>query len=154
MGPAERYKVTIKLGSKSVDWSVYVADIGDPFLLGLDFVLAAGITISAGGQVHIQGEPIATTIVGKTVQDYSVCRVLLQDPSVLPAESERDVWGLVESPKSGISAVLEPVGLAEGVLSGSVVVDVAKRVPVRLCNLSANKVNATEGSLSGCARGG
>ena len=149
MGPVEKYRVNIRMGSKNCDWDVYVAPIDDPFLLGLDFVLAAGITISAGGQVQIQGEPIATTIMGRAFTGYAVSRVLLQDPSVLPAESEQDVWGVVEVPKPGVSAVLEPANIAEGVLSGRVVVDVAQRVPIRLCNLSANEVILRKGLCLG-----
>ena len=90
MGPAEAHRVTIRIGNKTMDWDVYVAPITDSFLMGLDFMLAAGVTISAGGQVHVQREPVGTTIVGKTMRDYPVSRVLPQEPSVLPAERERD----------------------------------------------------------------
>ena len=69
MGTVSKYSVAIKLGSKSRVWDVYVAPIRDPFLLGLDFILAANMTMLNGGQVLIEGEPVATTIVGRSVED-------------------------------------------------------------------------------------
>lgn len=149
MGTSSKYSVTIKLGSKSRVWDVYVAPIRDPFLLGLDFILAANMTMLNGGQVLIEGEPVATTIAGRSVEDYAVSRVLLLNPSTLPAESECDVWGVVEGPRPGVSAVLEPAGLADGVSSGSVVVEMEEKIPVRLCNLSPATVKLPEGTCLG-----
>ena len=82
-----KYRVTIRLGRKVKDWDVYVAPIRDSFLLGLDLMLAARVTVSVEGQVHVDGEPIGTVVVGRSVGEYAVSRVLLECPSTLPAEA-------------------------------------------------------------------
>lgn len=59
------------------------------------------------------------------------------------------VWGIVENPKPGVAAVLEPAGLADGVSSGSVVVDMDKIVPIRICNLASSSTSLPVGTCLG-----
>lgn len=59
------------------------------------------------------------------------------------------VWGIVENPKPGVTAVLEPAGLADGVSSGSVVVEMDKIVPIRICNLASSSTSLPVGTCLG-----
>ena len=100
-----KYRVTVQLGSKSREWDVYVAPITDPFLMGLDFMLAAHVTVLGGGQVLADGEPVETAIVSESMEKYAVSRVLLQKTSTLPAA--RGPKCNTEDPPTGQSAMTD-----------------------------------------------
>lgn len=122
MGILIGYEVMLQIGSKSVDWAVYVTLIQNPLLFGLDFMLEANITIQKDPRVFTlfnDGEPIPSNIKCESVGSYTVSRVLLTESSTLLQQNECNVWGLVEDPRPGVTAVLESVGLADGVSSGN-----------------------------------
>ncbi|XP_049326794.1 uncharacterized protein LOC125786977 [Astyanax mexicanus] len=149
MGVFEGYKVTLKIGNKEWDWIVYVAPIQDPLLLGLDFMIKANLTIQRGPKVFIEGDLVPSYVRGGPEGGYAVSRVLLTRPLTIPPQSECDTWGFVEHPHPEITAVLEPVGLADGVSSGSVLINMEPKVPVRLCNISAVSTHLNKGICLG-----
>ena len=149
MGVFDGYNVALKIGSKEWDWTVYIAPIQDPFLLGLDFMIRANITTQRGPKVFVEGEPVPSYIKGGPGESYAISRVLLVSPLTLPPQSECDTWGFVEHPHPHVTAVLEPVGLADGVSSGSVLVNMEPKVPVRLCNISPVSTHLVKGTCLG-----
>ncbi len=62
---------------------------------------------------------------------------MLESDFSVPPECECLVWGVVDDPKPELPAVLEPVSLADGVSSGSIMINMEQRIPVRLCNITA-----------------
>ena len=125
-----RYPVTIQLGTKTIEWQVYVAPITDPFLLGLDLMLATSVTILGGGPVLVNGEPVDTSV-EKTAGAYNTSRVLFKRPSTLPASSKQGVWGVVEDPLPGMSTSLEPTGVGDDVSAGGIIVPMEEQIPGR-----------------------
>lgn len=146
MGLAKDYDVTLEVGSKSVTcmWPLFRT-----LLMGLDFMLQNDVTIQKGCNVYIDGEPLPSYLAGRDVKAYAVSRVLVIEPSILPPQSECDIWGTVENPQPGHTAVLEPTGLADGVSSGSVLVEMNQRVPIRVCNLSFSSTKLLQGTCLG-----
>ncbi len=59
------------------------------------------------------------------------------------------VRGVVDDPKPELPAVLEPVSLADGVSSGSIMINMEQRIPVRLCNITASSRPLSRGVCLG-----
>ncbi|XP_043972480.1 uncharacterized protein LOC122830832 [Gambusia affinis] len=141
--------VTFQIGSKSIDWEVHVAPIRDSVLLGLDLMKAHDVVIYTQGKVFIGDELVPSKIVRDDGSDYCVARVTLERTSIIPAKSECVVWGEVEDPQPGVTAFLEPLNIANNVVSGSVVVTMKTKVPVRVCNFSTKRVALQRGVCLG-----
>lgn len=142
-------KLRFKICTRSFEWEVYMAPIHDTFLLSLDLLRAANVTIHANGRVFIEGELLPDKIVGSDRPDYFVARVLLEKDTTFLPKCECLVWGEVDHPKPGVSTVPEPLSINEAVSSRSVVTTMEQRVPVRLCNLSSNKATLPRGACLG-----
>ncbi|KAK2903412.1 hypothetical protein Q8A67_008125 [Cirrhinus molitorella] len=99
---------------------------------------AGDFTIYASGKVFMGSELIPAYISEGEGPDYAISRVLLESDFTVPPECECVVWGLVDDPKPELPAVLEPVGLADGLSSGSNMFNMEQRIPVRLCNITAS----------------
>lgn len=139
--------ITLQIGSQTFIKEVYVCQIHDSFLLGLDVMKDADIY--AGGKVFIGDEPVPARTVGGYGPDYTVSRALLEGDTTLPPESECLVWGKVDQPKPGVPTILEPLNITEAVSSGSVAIHMDPRVPVRLCNFSSTKAALPRGVCLG-----
>ncbi|KAK7918651.1 hypothetical protein WMY93_009935 [Mugilogobius chulae] len=141
--------VTFQIGSKSINWEVHVAPIRDSVLLGLDLMKAHDVVIYTRGKVFIAGELVPSKIVQDNGSGYCLARVTLGEATILPATSECVVWGEVEDPRPGVTAVLEPLNITDTVASGSVVVTMEKRVPIRVCNFATKKTALPKGACLG-----
>ncbi len=130
-------KVEFRIGTKVLEWTVCIAPIRDALLLGLDFLKAADFTIHASGKVFMGSELIPAYVSEGKGPDYAISRVMLESDFSVPPECECLVWGVVDDPKPELPAVLEPVSLADGVSSGSIMINMEQRIPVRLCNITA-----------------
>ncbi|KAI7809323.1 hypothetical protein IRJ41_005269 [Triplophysa rosa] len=142
-------KVEFKIGTKIMEWTVCIAPICDTLLLGLDFLKAADFTIHASGKVFMGSELIPAYISEGKGPDYAVSRVMLENDFTVPPECECVVWGVVDDPKPELPAVLEPVSLTDGVSSGSVMINMEQRIPVRLCNITASSKSLSQGACLG-----
>lgn len=149
MSAMGKLEVTLGIGSRKFNWKVFVSRIHDSLLLGLDAMQAADVTVLAGRKVFVGNEPVPSWVIRGNGEDYSVARVLLEDNTTLPPESECLVWGKVENPKPGLPAVLEPLDITETVSSGSDAIYMDPRIPVRLCNFSNAKASLPRGVCVG-----
>ncbi|TRZ00762.1 hypothetical protein DNTS_024559, partial [Danionella cerebrum] len=141
--------VTFGIGSKSINWEVHVAPIRDSVLLGLDLMKAHDVVIYTRGKVFIGGERVPSRIVQDDGSGYCVARVTLGETTIIPATSECVVWGEVDDPRPGVTAVLEPLNITDSVASGSVVVTMEKMVPIRVCNVSSKRMALPKGACLG-----
>ncbi|KAG1941073.1 interleukin-1 receptor accessory protein-like 1-A [Pimephales promelas] len=130
--------VEFRIGSKVLEWTVCIAPIRDALLLGLDFLKAADFTIHASGKVFMGSELMPAYISEGKGPDYAISRVMLERDVTVPPECECLVWGVVDDPNPELPAVLEPVTLADGVSSGSIMINMERRIPVRLYNVTAS----------------
>ena len=95
--------VSIKIGTATYLWNVYIAPISDNVILGLDFMLHHKVkldlefnTVSIGSQV------IPATLKRNVNGDtYQVSRVLLGRNTVVPPNSVVQVTGNLEHPMDG-----------------------------------------------------
>lgn len=92
-------EVTLEIGSQKFNWKVFVGQIHDSPLLGLDTMQAADMTVYSGRQVFVGKELVPSRVVEGNGEDYSVAHVLLEDNITLPPESESLIWGKVDKPK-------------------------------------------------------
>ncbi|RXN38748.1 Retrovirus-related Pol polyprotein from transposon 412 [Labeo rohita] len=145
----ESVKVEFRIGTKVLEWTVCIAPIRDALLLGLDFLKAADFTIHVSGKVFMGSELIPAFISEGKGPDYAISRVMLESDFTVPPECECLVWGLVDDPKPELPAVLEPVSLADGVSSGSIMIHMEQRIPVRLCNITASSRPLSRGVCLG-----
>ncbi|KAL6476386.1 hypothetical protein MHYP_G00148850 [Metynnis hypsauchen] len=102
-----------------------------------------------GPKIFIEGELVPSYVKGGPKGGYAISRVLLTRPLSLPPQSDCDTWGFVEHPHPEVTAVLEPVGLADSVSSGSVLVNMEPKVPVWLCSISATSTHLAKGTCLG-----
>ena len=68
-------EVTLGIGSQKINWNVFVGQIQDSLLLGLDAMQAAEVTIVAGQQVFVGIDPVPSQVVGGYGEEISVARV-------------------------------------------------------------------------------
>ncbi|ROL48344.1 hypothetical protein DPX16_21830 [Anabarilius grahami] len=142
-------KVEFRISTKVLEWTVCIAPIRDALLLGLDFLKAADFTIHASGKIFMGSELIPAYISEGKGPDYAISRVMLESDVTVPPECECLVWGVVDDPKPELPAVLEPVSLADGVSSGSIMINMEQRIPVRLCNVTASSRPLSRGVCLG-----
>ena len=64
MSDLDGLEVNLEIGSQKLNWKVFVGQIHDSLLLGLDAMQAANVTIVAGQQVFIGKEPVPSQVVG------------------------------------------------------------------------------------------
>ncbi|KAL0161775.1 hypothetical protein M9458_045500, partial [Cirrhinus mrigala] len=104
-----------------------------------------------GKDMNAKGGLKVTFQISTWCTEWEVFVAPIRDPTdtMLPPESECQVWGEVDNPKPGVCAVLEPHLITETVASGSVVTTMEHRVIVRLCNLSSNKTTLPKGACLG-----
>ena len=69
-------ELTLGLGSQKIDWKVFVGQIQDSLLLGLDAMQAADVTIVAGQQVFIGTEPVPSQVIGGDGEEIPVASEL------------------------------------------------------------------------------
>ncbi len=101
------------------------------------------------GKVFMGSELIPAYISEGKGPEYAISRVMLESDFTVPPECECLVWGVVDDPKPELPAVLEPVSLADGVSSGSIMIHMEQRIPVRLCNITASSIPLSRGVCLG-----
>ncbi|ROJ62565.1 hypothetical protein DPX16_21551 [Anabarilius grahami] len=142
-------KVEFRIGTKVLEWTVCIAPIQDALLLGLDFLKAADFTIHASDKVFMGSKLIPAYISEGKGPDYAISRVMLESDVTVPPECECLVWGVIDDPKPELPAVLEPVSLADGVSSGSIMINMEQRIPVRPRNVTASSRPLSRGVCLG-----
>ncbi|GBN88600.1 Retrovirus-related Pol polyprotein from transposon 297 [Araneus ventricosus] len=117
---------------------IYVADITDSFILGLDFLQKFNFTVDLEkNEIRTGGEEIP--LFSATVQHSKSCSVLAKKRTIIPARSKCLIQGVLEVPGQFRYAVTNFSSQVsqKGVLVAATLVDLEMEViPVRVLNLN------------------
>ncbi|GBM77913.1 Transposon Ty3-I Gag-Pol polyprotein, partial [Araneus ventricosus] len=129
---------SIECGSRKFHHRIYVADVTDPCILGLDFLKKFNFTVDLEkNEIRTGGEEIP--LFSASVQHSKSCSVLVKKRTIIPARSECLIQGIPEAPGQFRYAVTDfPSQVSQkGVLVAATLVDLEMEViPVRVLNLN------------------
>lgn len=138
---------TLKIGSHTTSWHVYVAPIRDSVLIGMDRLDSLDAVIyTRQGNLRIGKEIISGTLScdgsGRTCSAF-----LVHENCWVPPESERIIIGRVQIPRTRTPGVLDSCDdeLLSGILVGSFLVNMESKVPVRVLNVRDQRVCFVKG---------
>ena len=141
-------EVYLKLGKTEIDWKVCIARIRDNVLIGMDFLKQVdGIIMTRQGDLLIKDELIPGRYSKET--DYHVCRVTVANETILEPMAETNVVRKVDCPKESVIGVLDPASLKNGTHTGSVLVPMKEKIPVRIINPTHQRVKLPTGTHLG-----
>ncbi|GFX23991.1 retrovirus-related Pol polyprotein from transposon 412 [Trichonephila clavipes] len=132
-----KLKVKIQFGDTTYQHAVYVADIADPFILGLDFLKEHGFTLDFNKK-ELRSIHEEVTIFKIEHRTESIRQVTANENITIPPRTEIIVPGYIGNDVSFNSGL---IGSAEnkvnGFLIASTLVDLSRKtIPVRICNLT------------------
>ncbi|GBM24945.1 hypothetical protein AVEN_23473-1 [Araneus ventricosus] len=88
---------SIECGSRKFHHRIYVADITDPCILGLDFLQKFNFTVDLEkNEIRTGGEEMP--LFSASVQHSKSCSVLAEKSTIIPARSECLIQGIPEAP--------------------------------------------------------
>ncbi|GBM96236.1 Retrovirus-related Pol polyprotein from transposon 297 [Araneus ventricosus] len=129
---------SIECGSRKFHHIIYVADITDSCILGLDFLQKFNFTVDLEkNEIRTGGEEIP--LFSASVQHSKSCSVLAKKRTIIPARSECLIQGVPEVPGQFRYAVTDFPSQAsqKGVLVAATLVDLEmEAIPVRVLNLN------------------
>ncbi|GFW53059.1 retrovirus-related Pol polyprotein from transposon 412 [Trichonephila clavipes] len=132
-----KLKVKIRFGDTTYQHAVYVADIADPFILGLDFLKEHGFTLDFNKNElrSIHEEVTRFKIKHRT---ESIRQVTANENITIPPRTEIIVPGYIGNDVSFNSGLIGSAeNKANGLLIASTLVDLSRKtIPVRICNVT------------------
>ncbi|GBM83653.1 hypothetical protein AVEN_160820-1 [Araneus ventricosus] len=127
----------IECGSKKFQHRIYVADITDPCILGLDFLQKFNFTVELEKkEFRTGGEEIP--LLSASAEHSKLCSALAKEKTIIPATSECLIQGVPEVSRKFKYAVMDfPSQVSKkGVLVAFTLFDLKKEaIPVRVLNL-------------------
>ncbi|GBL74018.1 hypothetical protein AVEN_230933-1 [Araneus ventricosus] len=127
----------IECGSRKFQHRIYVADITDLCILGLDFLQKFNFTVDLEkNEIRTGGEEIP--LFSASAEDSKLCSVLVKEKTIIPARSECLIQGVPEASGKFRYAVTDfPSQVSQkDVLVATTLVDLKKEaIPVRALNL-------------------
>jgi len=139
--------IVIQVGSRGFQHRVYVADITDSCILGLDFLRKNNFTLDLDkNEVRAKGEEIP--LLTSKVEDTAVSTVMAKGKFKIPPRSEFLLEGITELVQSYRYAVTDsPTSAPKGILVAASLVDLKNDViPVRVLNVSDKPVTIERGA--------
>ncbi|GBL98850.1 Retrovirus-related Pol polyprotein from transposon 297 [Araneus ventricosus] len=134
----DKLDVSIECESRKFHHRIYVADITDPCILGLDFLQKFNFAVDLEkNEIRTGGEEIP--LFSASVQHSKSCSVLAKKRTIIPARSECLIQGVPEVPGQFRYAVTDFPRQAsqKGVLVAATLVDLEmEAIPVRVLNLN------------------
>ncbi|MES9879517.1 MAG: retroviral-like aspartic protease family protein, partial [Sedimenticola sp.] len=128
---------TLQIAKEKITWPIYVAPIRDDVLIGLDFMQATDMTVLARqGDITVNGE----LVLGQKFRDESVSVEAAEDVMIKPRSEQVVIGRVALTRKHGNSAVLDPSRLSNGLHIGSVLVESAATIPVRVVNVRDTQI--------------
>ncbi|GFX40423.1 retrovirus-related Pol polyprotein from transposon 412 [Trichonephila clavipes] len=132
-----KLKVKIQFGDTTYQHAVYVADIADPFILGLDFLKEHGFTLDFNKN-ELRSIHEEVTIFKIEHRSESIRQVTANENITIPPRTEIIVPGYIGNDVSFNSGL---IGTAENKANGlqiaSTLVDLSRKtIPVRICNVT------------------
>ncbi|GFX56117.1 hypothetical protein TNCV_3062031 [Trichonephila clavipes] len=132
-----KLKVKIKFGDTTYQHAVYVADIADPFILGLDFLKEHGFTLDFNKN-ELRSIHEEVTIFKIEHRTESILQVTANENITIPPRTEIIVPGYIGNDVSFNSGLIGSAeNKANGLLIVSTLVDLSRKtIPVRICNVT------------------
>ncbi|GFX61818.1 retrovirus-related Pol polyprotein from transposon 412 [Trichonephila clavipes] len=132
-----KLKVKIKFGDTTYQHAVYVADIADPFILGLDFLKEHGFTLDFNKN-ELRSIHEEVTIFKIEHMTESIRQVTANENITIPPRTEIIVPGYIGNDVSFNSGLIGSAeNKADGLLIASTLVDLSRKtIPARICNVT------------------
>ncbi|GFT86711.1 retrovirus-related Pol polyprotein from transposon 412 [Trichonephila clavipes] len=132
-----KLKVKIQFGDTTYQHAVYVADIADPFILGLDFLKEHGFTLDFNKN-ELRSIYEEVTIFKIEHRTESIRQVTANENITIPPRTEIIVPGYIGNDVSFNSGLIGSAeNKANGLLIASTLVDLSRKtIPVRICNVT------------------
>ncbi|GFT12795.1 retrovirus-related Pol polyprotein from transposon 412 [Trichonephila clavipes] len=132
-----KLKVKIQFGDTTYQHAVYVADIADPFILGLDFLKEHGFTLDFNKN-ELRSIHEEVTIFKIEHRTESIRQVTANENITIPPRTEIIVPGYIGNDVSFNSGLIGSAeNKANGLLIASTLVDLSRKtIPVRICNVT------------------
>ncbi|GFT03909.1 retrovirus-related Pol polyprotein from transposon 412 [Trichonephila clavipes] len=122
-----KLKVNIKFGDTTYQHAVYVADIADPFILGLDFLKEHGFTLDFNKN-ELRSIHEEVTIFKIEHRSESIRQVTANENITIPPRTEIIVPGYIGNDKSFNSGLIGSAeNKANGLLIASTLVDLSRK---------------------------
>ncbi|CAG2253448.1 unnamed protein product [Mytilus edulis] len=138
----------LRLGKTEIIWQVCIAPIRDDILIGMDLLKEVdGIIMARQGDLLIKDELIPGRYRKET--DYQISRVTVAMETTLEPMAETNVIGKVDCPKESVVGVLDPASLQNGCHTGSVLVEMKEKIPIRIINPTQQKIMLSSGTHLG-----
>lgn len=146
-------KLTFKVNNSNFEWDVFVANIHEDGILGLDFLFANDYSLSAKYGLKLNGKKCHCI----TEQSTFVAKVRASEEIIIPADTEVIVKGIINKQKFGADKGLisnDDAGrLSDNVLIAKTLVSVQSSddgcVPVRIYNISHEDIKVKAGDILG-----
>ncbi|GBL81193.1 Retrovirus-related Pol polyprotein from transposon 412 [Araneus ventricosus] len=139
----------IECGCRKFQHKIYVADITDPCILGLDFLQKFNFTVDLEkNEIRTGGEEIP--LFSASAEHSKLCSVLAKEKTIIPARSECLIQGVPEASGKFRYAVTDfPSEVSQkGVLVAATLVDLKKgAIPVRVLNLDHKPKTIDKGAV-------
>ncbi|GFW31162.1 retrovirus-related Pol polyprotein from transposon 412 [Trichonephila clavipes] len=132
-----KLKVKIRFGDTTYQHAVYVADIADPFILGLDFLKEHGFTLDFNKN-ELRSIHEEVTIFKIKHRTESIRQVTANENITIPPRTEIIVPGYIGNDVSFNSGLIGSAeNKANGLLIASTLVDLSRKtIPVKICNVT------------------
>ncbi|GFU41615.1 retrovirus-related Pol polyprotein from transposon 412 [Trichonephila clavipes] len=132
-----KLKVKIQFGDTTYQHAVYVADIADPFILGLDFLKEHGFTLDFNKN-ELRSIHEEVTIFKIEHRTESIRQVTANENITIPPRTEIIVPGYIGNDVSFNSGLIGSAeNKANGLLIASTLVDLSRKtIAVRICNVT------------------
>ncbi|GFW20092.1 retrovirus-related Pol polyprotein from transposon 412 [Trichonephila clavipes] len=132
-----KLKVKIQFGDTTYQHAVYVADIADPFILGLDFLKEHGFTLDFNKN-ELRSIHEEVTIFKIEHRTESIRQVTANENITIPPRTEIIVPGYIGNDVSFNSGLIGTAeNKANGLLIASTLVDLSRKtIPLRICNVT------------------
>ncbi|GBM01322.1 hypothetical protein AVEN_45238-1 [Araneus ventricosus] len=139
----------IECGSRKFQHKIYVADINDPCILGLDFLQKFNFMVDLEkNEIRTGGEEIP--LFSASAEHLKLCSVLAKEKTIIPARSECLIQGVPEVSGKFRYAVTDfPSQVSQkGVLVADTLVDLKREaIPVRVLNLDNKPKTVDKGAV-------
>ncbi|GBN56664.1 Retrovirus-related Pol polyprotein from transposon 297, partial [Araneus ventricosus] len=139
----------IECGSRKFQHRIYVADITDPCILGLDFLQKFNFTVDLEkNEIRTGGEEIP--LFSASAEHSKLCSVLANEKTIIPARPECLIQGVKEvSGKFRYAVTDYPSQFSQkGVLVAATLVDLKiEAIPVRVLNLDNKPKTVDKGAV-------
>ncbi|GBM01195.1 hypothetical protein AVEN_269285-1 [Araneus ventricosus] len=139
----------IECGCRKFQHKIYVADITDPCILGLDFLQKFNFTVDLEkNEIRTAGEEIP--LFSASEEHSKLCSVLAKEKTIIPARSECLIQGVPEASEKFRYAVTDfPSQVSQkGVLVAATLVDLKREaIPVRVLNLDNKPKTVYKGAV-------